>query len=319
MARTGWLLMRAVVGVLVCATARAEAELEQQIRAMLSASRQMDYQGVLVHGMPMGVESMRFYHASGEGGYREHLVMLSGPPRELARDGTSVRRYQPDANQVVTGPQRRESGLFKLSEGDLERIRQNYHIREGPEGRVAGRQAQAIRLSARDGQRFSYRIWRDQMTDLPLQIEILDAQKQVRETFMFAVVEPGIRPRPEDLFLELPKGVAQIQRRRLPKAERPAWVKHFQLPSGFRLEGRYGGQEKGGEHLFYTDGLATLSVFLDPVVEAANAKGSACKVLQRGALHACLLRYRKFRVTLLGEVPADTLRGIAKSLGAGNE
>lgn len=318
MLRTAWFLALGLA-VLTAAPAQAEAGLGQQIRDMITASRRMDYQGILVHGMAMGIESMHFYHAgSVDGAYRERLVMLTGPARELVRDGESVRRYHPDSQKVVTGPQRRGSGIFKLSGENLERIRRNYRIQPGPAGRVAGREVKAVEFRARDDKRFSYRIWRDRTTDLPLQTEVLGEDSQVRETFMFAVVQPGVRPSPEQLALNAPEGVSEVRRRRLPIAGGPQFVERIRMPPGFRLEGRYGGPGGEGEHLFYSDGLATLSIFLDPVSDNSDhnrkGNGAGCEILRRGALHACSLYHQEYRVTLLGEVPAATLRRIAESV-----
>lgn len=310
----------AVAALLTAATARAESELVDQIRAMVTASQRMDYQGVLVHGMPTGVESMHLYHAGAKDGrYRERLVMLTGPERELVRDGSSVRRYHPSSGRVVTGPQRRGSGIFKLAREDLVRVRDHYQLRSGPRGRVAGRQARAVEFRAQDDKRFSYRIWWDRDTDLPLQTEVLGADRQVRETFMFAVVEPGTRPRQEDLALSAPEGAAQARRERLPEPDGTDLLAGLELPPGFQLEGRYSGADGTGEHFFYSDGLATLSVFLDPRRGAPDGNGKGCKILERGALHACSIYRQGRRVTFLGEVPAAALRGIAASVAGSDQ
>jgi sigma-E factor negative regulatory protein RseB len=285
---------------------------------MVEAARQMDYQGVLVHGMPAGVESMRFYHAgNADGGYRERLVMLTGPARELVRDGANVRRYHPDSGQVVVGPRRTGTGIFRLAPEDLDRVRRHYRIEQGPRGRIAGREARAIEFRASDDARFTYRIWRDRATSLPLQTEILNAEGRVQETFMFATVEPGARPSEAELTLQVPDGVPVVERRRLAEADRPAILRSLKLPPGFRLQASFQGPERdGGRQYFYSDGLATLSVFLDKRREAGEETGGERDILQRGALRACSLSRSGYRVTVLGELPGRALRRIAESLEA---
>lgn len=292
-------------------------DVDEQVRRMVQAARQMDYQGVLVHGMPAGVESMRFYHAGdADGGYRERLVMLTGPARELVRDGAMVRRYHPDSGQVVVGPRRTGTGIFRLAPEDLERVREHYRIEAGPSGRVAGREAQAIEFRAGDDARFTYRIWRDRATNLPLQTEILNAEGRVQETFMFATVEPGTRPTEAELTMQVPDGVPVVERRRLSEADRPAVLRSLKLPPGFRLQASFQGQEgaDGGRQYFYSDGLATLSVFLDRSPKGTPETDGQREILQRGALRACSLARSGYRVTVLGELPGRALRRIAESL-----
>jgi sigma-E factor negative regulatory protein RseB len=291
-------------------------DVDDQVREMVRAARQMDYQGVLVHGMPAGVESMRFYHAGNpDGGYRERLVMLTGPARELVRDGVNVRRYHPDSGRVVVGPRRTGTGIFRLAPEDLERVRQHYRIEAGPRGRIAGREAQAIEFRASDDARFTYRIWRDRATNLPLQTEILNAEGRVQETFMFATVEPGVRPTEAELTMQVPDGVPVVERRRLAEADRPAILRSLKLPPGFRLQASFQGQDGDrGRQYFYSDGLATLSVFLDRRREAAASPEGEHEILQRGALRACSLSRSGYRVTVLGELPGRALRRIAESL-----
>lgn len=295
---------------------RASDDLDEQIRDMVRAARQMDYQGVLVHGMPVGVESMRFYHAgNADGTYRERLVLLTGPARELVRDADSVRRYHPGSAQVVVGPRRTGNGIFKLATEDLDRVRAHYRIRQGPSGRIAGREARAIEFRAGDGERFTYRVWHDRATDLPLQTEVLDARGRTQEVFMFATVEPGVRPQAANLKLQAPAGLPEVRRQRLGGDERPAILRSLYLPPGFQLEARFQGAEpQAGRHYFFSDGLATLSVFLDRTDKPDSDPDQDREILQRGALRACSLSRSGYRITVLGELPGEALRRIADSL-----
>lgn len=291
-------------------------DLDAQVRSMIRAAQEMDYQGILVHGMGVGVESMRLYHRGGQDGtYRERLVMLTGPARELVRNGKTIHRYHPGLGKVVSGPRRSGTGVFKLVEEDLERVRSHYRLAQGPEGRVAGREVRAIELRAAEGDRYTYRVWRDRATDLPLQTEVIDRKGAVVETFMFAVVEPGVRPAPEHLELQAPPDLPRVHRESLSEPAPPGVLEDLDLPAGFRLESRFeGAAGDKGEHFFYTDGLATLSVFLERVSEGSESAPADRQIVKRGALHACSIRREGFRITLLGELPGPTMRRLLDSL-----
>ncbi|MFA9461730.1 MucB/RseB C-terminal domain-containing protein [Thiohalorhabdus sp. Cl-TMA] len=295
-----------------------QGQVEAEVKRMIQAAREMSYQGVLVHGVPVGVESMRLFHRGGpDGSFRERLVMLTGPARELVREDDQIKRYHPDIGQVISGPRRSGTAIFKLAEKDLDRVRKYYSLTTGPTGRVAGRQARAVEFRAQDDHRFTYRVWRDVSNNLPLQTEILSEDGRVMETFMFAVVSPNSSLDEEDLRMKVPEAARHLERRALEEGNHPEVLSRMKLPPGFRLDARFGVPgEAGGTHLFFTDGLATLSVFLEKVKGNVDLSGKAGDILQRGALHACSVHQGRYRITLLGELPGPAIRRIAASLAA---
>jgi sigma-E factor negative regulatory protein RseB len=311
-ARAGLLAGALLAGLPAAASAGGDPA--ERLERMVEAARGMDYQGVLVHGMASGVESMRLYHRGGKGGrYRERLVMLTGPAREMVRDGDTVRRYHPASRQVITGPRRGGTGVFKLDPDSLDSVTDHYRLADGPKGRVAGREAEAVDLRARDGQRYDYRVWHDSRTHLPLQTVVMNRDGRVMETYMLATVEVGARPSAEQLRLRVPEDASSLRRRSLDGQDRPPALAGVTLPEGFRLGAHFEGPG-GGEHLFYSDGLATLSVFIERGAAGEPEGIDSDDIMRRGALHACSVRRGPYRVTLLGELPGETLKGLVRAL-----
>ncbi|MFP4559798.1 MAG: MucB/RseB C-terminal domain-containing protein [Thiohalorhabdus sp.] len=305
-----------LLAAVAVSSAEAREDLEAQVERMIQAARGMTYEGILVHGTSVGVESMRLYHrGESDGGFRERLVMLTGPARELVREADGIKRYHPEVGQVISGPRRSGTAIFNLAEKDLQRVRDHYRLKAGPSGRVAGREARAVEFRAEDGQRFTYRVWRDEATDLPLQTEVMSKDGKVMETFTFAAVSPDGVLDDGDLQLNVPEDARKLERRELGQEEHPPILEGMELPPGFRLDARFEvpGKE-GGTHFFYTDGLATLSLFLEQVEGESRQGSKVGEILQRGALHACSVNNERYRVTLLGELPGPALRKIATSL-----
>ena len=88
-------------------------------------------------------------------------------------------------------------------------------------------------------------------------------------------------------------------------------------PPGFRLtESRVRtlpGSDHPVEHLVYSDGLASVSVFVEP----SDATDQALSGLSRmGAAHAFTLILDGQQITAVGEVPPNTVERIARSLRA---
>jgi sigma-E factor negative regulatory protein RseB len=89
--------------------------------------------------------------------------------------------------------------------------------------------------------------------------------------------------------------------------------KLLQLPIGFWRESAYKREvERRGkfvEQMVFTDGLATLSVFIEPVADDSLQGFSSM-----GAVNAYSYISDGFAITAIGEVPAITVKQIASSM-----
>jgi sigma-E factor negative regulatory protein RseB len=63
-------------------------------------------------------------------------------------------------------------------------------------------------------------------------------------------------------------------------------------------------------HLVYSDGLAAISVFIEPKLRELGAKS----LISQGAVHIYKRVRGEFVVTVLGEVPAATVMQVANSM-----
>jgi sigma-E factor negative regulatory protein RseB len=90
------------------------------------------------------------------------------------------------------------------------------------------------------------------------------------------------------------------------------WVS-IDLPSGFRATStkteRLPGADAPVTHIVYSDGMATVSVFIAEKNETKFAEKSNV-----GASNAYSIRQGDFQITVVGEVPTATVRRIAISM-----
>jgi sigma-E factor negative regulatory protein RseB len=89
------------------------------------------------------------------------------------------------------------------------------------------------------------------------------------------------------------------------------------LPAGFELaiatQRPIAGSEYPVEHLVYTDGLATVSVFIEePLTQAEVEEG----FFRLGSTNAYSLTLSGRKVTAIGEAPRQTVQAIATSIEA---
>ncbi len=313
----------------VAQAAAGEESVRSWLDRMSHALSNLDYQGTFVYQHDNQLEAIRVIHIVNESGEHERLYSLNGAPREVIRTPDSVHCILPDDRSVVVD-RRLTQDLFPAlppsQVGDLENY---YRFQFVGDDRVAGLHTRVVGIEPRDEFRYGYRLWLEQDTGMLLRSELVGDGGEAIEQMMFtsislgdgipmtaldsqiagARVDFGPRPPPG----ELPPDDGGDQ-----GAERGAleWsVGH--VPPGFHLKshGREAGQtdEDGlGEHLVFTDGLASVSVYVEPADQ--GRAGAPDGISNMGAINAFSRKHQEHRVTVVGEVPPVTVRTIGLSV-----
>jgi sigma-E factor negative regulatory protein RseB len=184
--------------------------------------------------------------------------------------------------------------------------------------RVAGRKTQVIAIKPRDKWRFGYRLWLDEETGIVLRSVLLDEKVHPLEQLMFTDLQ--IKPEIDNALLlpsvSIPKTSSSSSAAKpiKEKVSESLW-QIAGLPLGFKqvMHSRFQNNvdAHATEHMVLTDGLATVSVFLEPLMESKPLlKGST----QLGAMHAFGKVIDDHQALVVGEVPKQTIRKIANSL-----
>jgi len=86
------------VALWCCANAAADPAAEAALRTMHDATRTLNYDGVFVYQRGEHLESMRLIHRYADDNESERLISLSGPAREVIRNGAMVTCLSVDEN-----------------------------------------------------------------------------------------------------------------------------------------------------------------------------------------------------------------------------
>jgi sigma-E factor negative regulatory protein RseB len=334
--RPGWLVPCAVVGVLLTVLpprSQAGDDARQWLEKMNSALASRNYDGTFFHLSDGRVETMRIVHRVRAGLVTERLLSLDGSGREFVRNNGELTCYLPDQHTVLVEP-RQDRGPFLGSLPQFgDEVNQFYDIEALASSHVLGRPVRLIVVTPKDQFRFGYRLWLDETSAMPLKTQLCDSRGQVIEQILFA-------------RLEMPDTIADSELAPAVRTEGMRWVRQgpaqdstpsslsaFQareLPPGFRLTVS-GAQTLGGasipaSHLVYSDGLATVSVFVEaqrdakpgPDVQSGDAAEPPMEGLARvGSGFAFSTVVQGHQVTAVGEVPAKTVEFIAHSVKSG--
>ncbi|GGA72621.1 sigma factor AlgU regulatory protein MucB [Arenimonas soli] len=295
--------------VLLAPAALAAADAASWLARVGPALRGLDYQGTLVVVADGRVDTLRVFHRVDGGRERERLVALSGPPREVIRDGSRVMCIGTGDAPVAydMGQAGRWSEALAISEAAG---LAGYRARLGGAGRVAGHAVQRVEVLATDPWRYGYRLWLETRTGLPLRVDLLDGRGRTIEQVAFTDISLDQRPSDADLAPSAPAELEQVSA--LPShAGEPAGWGVPAPPAGFRLRATRPLPDDG-VHLLYSDGLASVSVYVERV--GGGLRGDARR--QRGAVHARSFWLDGWQVLAIGKVPAATVDRFARTVRA---
>jgi len=277
----------------------------EQLVRMANALRSLSYEGTVAYLRDNQLESLRVIHRVEDGQVREHLVSLNGPVRTLTREKGKV-TCKLSASRPISVPGSRVGREMLHSATLNPRVLRNYYgVYPLGDARVAGRYTQVVGVIPRDRLRYGYRFYLDRESGLPLKSDLMGQQTTPIEQVMFTslnllpsqVPVSGVGPVPPQSGYRPKRPVPDL----LPwRFDAP--------PPGFVLVMHADWRDGGGQpvdHFVLSDGLASLSVYVE---------GSPREVLEGGtrigAVHAVGKRVSDHQVTVIGEVPLETVETV---------
>lgn len=290
-----------------------ETEAREWVARMVTAAKQISFQGSFVYDDGLSLESMRIVHQADGAHERQRLDVLNGQHRGLMRNDDELLVFGEDGEPVRYRGLHQSPIALAQSE-DIGRLEESYTFMMAEASRVAGRSCQGLAIQPRDEHRYGYRLWLDRETAMLLQFDLVDAGGRTLERLMFTSV--GIGPNPVDASTrgaaeELSPRAKSIATEMLPASEWGWRAKN--LPPGFRKVA-HARQDPDGdgveaEHLMYSDGLASVSAYIETapeeLIEGQSSIGPVSTFADVIAGH---------QVIVVGDVPPSTVHMIGTSL-----
>jgi sigma-E factor negative regulatory protein RseB len=295
--------------------------LERMNQSVLNLS----YEGYFVYLNGKSLEAMRISHRIVDGEPRESLYTLTGTPREIIRDAHTI--------TIVTQVDGKEKRIRQPSTGKLsplkplqpENLKDYYSFVMGQIARIAGRYGVVVMLVPSDDLRYGYRLVLDRQSALPLDLTVLDHAGERVSRIMFTDLRVTDAPKPDTGTTSSPPaqpvsmtavgivekevgGTATAEARNT--ANGSSW--EFRgLPAGFRMVSYQRVGTGLQEHFVFSDGLATISAYLEPLAEGDRPFDGETSL---GSINALGRHIDGQQLTVVGEVPHKTLRLVASAL-----
>jgi sigma-E factor negative regulatory protein RseB len=314
---------------MVVATAVAAEEPTQWLERMNQALTTRNYDGTFSHWHGGKVEMLRIIHRVQDGAVAERLVSLDGSGREFIRSGLDVACYLPDKKTVLVERRPADESLLGGFPAVNQQTASFYDIREVERTRLNRRDTHLITVTPKDEFRYGYRLWIDESTGMPLKTQLCDGRGRVIEQIVFASLTLSSRI-PDSAFKPevSTEGFQWLRNESAPAKEPPenaslVW-NALKLPPGFKMAARSAqvlpGSTDPVSHLVFSDGLASVSVFVEMETKKTRESADEQTVTEESArlgsssLYSTMMGGRK--VTAVGEVPPATVRSIASSFSS---
>lgn len=283
---------------------------------MSSVINTTDFEGTVIRSRSGQTQALKVTRRIVDGVIQEKLVSQEGNGLEIIRNGNEVYCILPDKRSVLVEYWNDDVTLFStLPSSDL-RFGSEYDLSIVREERVAGRRTILLAVRPHDGYRYGYRIWLDRATGFPLRTELVGGDGSLLEQLKFADI--NMSPEITKQALEPSFDLEQFtwypdSTEGEPVEIESDWISD-DLPAGFQLMSQTAEALPESDdtvtHLMYSDGLASLSVF---IAKAEGEQAQPRGVLD-GASNSHSVENGDYLVTAIGQVPQATVRRVAVSM-----
>jgi sigma-E factor negative regulatory protein RseB len=312
------LLLGLAAPVVLAAESGATQDGITWLKKMAGASRQMNYTGTFVYRHGNQSETSRIVHYVNQaGGEFERMETLDGPSREVIRTNDQVICYLPETKTVII-EKRGKRRFPSLLPEQLTGVTDNYTVKATQMDRVAGHDCQVILLIPRDKMRYGHHFCADPASGLLLRARTFNEKNEPLESFAFTQLRMGGSFNRDDVRSRY-AGKSRdwrVDHSQFSIADAPSetgWVL-TQQPAGFKkmteLTRSFAGRPAKVSHLVFSDGLAAVSVFIEPLPKSRSLRSLS----HQGAVNIYTRTVSDHMVTVLGEAPAATVMQIANSL-----
>ena len=311
-------VLTGVLGSLLTAgSALAQVDAAAQVlQRIQEAARTLDYEGVFAYQQNGQMQSFRITHRFDGVNEDERLEVLDNAQREFFRHNDAVRCLIPDRKTVLIEP-KRQARFPALLMSDPVEFSLYYDMRRSEDpGRVAGRSCVKLDIVPKDDLRPQFRLCADEKTGLLLKAQVLEASGRVSQQVAFTLVQIGqsiddsvfVPPWNTDDWKVINREHIAIDLDSL------GWK--YTVPSGYKVSQQARRIFQDGrevDQIILTDGLASISIFIEPYQENLSQHHSAGP-RHMGSVNLFGKRVEDSWVMIVGEVPAVTIQIVADSI-----
>jgi sigma-E factor negative regulatory protein RseB len=288
------------------------------LQGVQDAARRQSFSGTIIYQRGEEMHASRVVQLFDGTESRERVLTLDGQQREFIRHGEEVQCLYPQLHRVVIehGGARSFPAFAQPLPAD---VLNHYELRRSGTERVASRTCDVVELVPRDHLRYGYRLCVEPASGLLFKAQTLNEHGAILEQVAFTDVRVGEPVDPAQLRPSWSTAGWTVDRQQSQATELRQQGWSVTPPDGFhrlaevmrRLIGGGDPSPRSALQAVYSDGLATVSVFIEP---GAPMLDEPLESQRRGPVTAISRQVGDARVTVVGEVPPATAQSFAESV-----
>jgi len=284
------------------------------LQLMQTAYKELNYELLYLNNLQNKVEPKQLIHGVIEDQEIAYFRYLNGAMRESLQYSGKTSYFEQGAQAYTLRSTFNQSVFANIANFDYEKGKQSYEYIILGNGRIAGKKAIAIRMISKDQYRYSYVVWLDIKTHLPLRLDTLNESNIMLEQVMVVSLQvtENVNPWLESLtnqqlpdILHLPQSSQQAS----------SWQVDW-LPTGFKVVKN--DQHKLVMHenepvsyIMLNDGIVTVSIYISAKKTPLEKQP---KVIKHGAMLIYTHQNAEAEINVVGEIPVATAKGLVEAI-----
>lgn len=297
----------------IVSASESELKGQQVLEKMNHAMEVLNYQGTVAFLKNGKLEPMKYVHAADKGVQQERLTSLNSPLREIVRDAGKVSCLFKETQRMIVDHRPFERSFLVDVPKNLDEMGDIYQFEMVGEENIAMLPSYVVAIQPKDNARYPRKIWIEKKQFLPLKVVLYDNSGVPLEQVVFTEIEvKDVLPFVDKKFSDDARLAQHIHQLQSQTSEQATFILP-ELPKGFRevffTRKPMRNSEQPVDHLLLSDGFTSVSIYMEKK-SAAMESG----LQSVGAVNSFSRTINKYQLTVMGEVPAETVKTIAEGI-----
>lgn len=287
----------------------------EYLQLMQQAYQTKNYEMLYLSSLQKQLEPMQLIHGIVDGQEASYFRYLNGIIRESLQYQGKISYLEQGRPAYTLESSKNRSVFASIANFNYEKGKENYDYVILGKGRIAGKQSIAIRMISRDDYRYSYVLWCDLESGLPLRLDTLSQSNVVVEQIMVVSLNVSDISNPwlEKLTKNTLPEIVNIPQSTTDTSSK--WEATW-LPDGFSVikDDQHRLMIHKNESVSYIlldDGIVNVSIYISRKKIVLDEQQ---KLIRRGATVLYTEQRGGVEINVVGDIPAVTAHRLAESI-----
>ena len=287
----------------------------EHLLQMQKAYQNKNYEILYLSSLQPQLEPMQLIHGIVDGKEISYFRYLNGVIRESIQSDGKISYFEQGKPAYTLESKHDRSVFANIADFDYEKGSESYDYVIAGKMRIAGKQSIAIRMISKDEYRYSYVVWCDLQSGLPLRLDTLNTNSTVIEQIM--VVSLNISEEINPWLVNLSKNpLPELVHIKQSTTSKSSHWKTTWLPTGFSVvkddqHKLVMHENEPVSYILLDDGIINVSIYISDKKILLNEQQ---KLIRHGSTLLYTKQKAKVEINVVGDIPIATAKRLAESI-----